>query len=112
MKRMDHDLTAPRRWYRLSRFTSRRRTSLAFRGAIVFALILALVLTVFGARFGWFSRSPLPAQQFAAEPTPVQPVLVPGMPDCCAPFATPTGGQSATPQSPFGLAWFHKPPED
>src|SRR5262249_3974081 len=37
---------------------------------------------------------------------------MPGMPDCCIAFPTPTSGPISDLRSPFGLAWFHKPPED
>ncbi|MEA2573720.1 MAG: hypothetical protein QOH93_1018 [Chloroflexia bacterium] len=83
------------------------------------AVLVALLLRGMYATTGGAAQSPtvLPA---VAEAT----VVIPGMPACspiCPPTepttlpvveATPEPAVTATPASVFGLAWFHKPPED
>ena len=82
-------------------------------------LLLATTFVVATLRLGWFRSSPVIAQESVTAQETDPSLLIPGMPVCLPATTEPTPTQSATPsfairnpQPAFGLAWFHKPPED
>ena len=83
------------------------------------ALLLAVAFVVATLWLGWFraGSASVPVQGSVTAQATEPSLLIPGMPAC---YPVPTAeGNLPTPvepapsqSSPFGLAWFHKPPED
>ena len=88
----------------------RRRLPVAIRGAGLLLLLVAAFIGV-GLWLGWFRPASLTAQESVTAQTTDQAPLIPGMP-VCLPVPAATDSALPTPHSAFGLAWFHKPPED
>ena len=72
-------------------------------------LILAITLGVLATQFNWLSRvAPSVANLSDVGP---QSLIMHDMP-ICVPTVAGVGTNASANQSPFGLAWFHKPPQD
>lgn len=87
----------------------------------VWVMLPAIAFLAGSVWLGWLKPGPVAAVSTDVPVVNDQSLLIPGMPVCypdpttglhptAEPEASPATVQSA--RSPFGLAWFHKPPED
>ncbi|MEO5952564.1 MAG: putative glycoside hydrolase [Chloroflexia bacterium] len=99
---------------------SARRKIPPIMSVVWWALLPVLAVVVVSVWFGWFRAGSVAATSQDVPVVDDPSLLIPGMPMC---YPAPTTGLHPTPVaeasavvpagvSPFGLAWFHKPPQD